>query len=293
MLASNKLARGLACLCVAVAACAVQAKPKATNPFRTTEVRTKAAAPSESKRVDSKELDAALEDRNDNPFRGPIPGPLHDNEAKQTAAAVEVIAPPAISSEKKPQPAGKDEVFFPFACDPLTCDPFATENVLLANPLAVKMGDVKTAWVPAAAEEVATPRSQPYQKPIGVLGVNISLPQGALPKSESQEIVSNVPFAGNMPRPWPSLVYHWEAAATWHQPLYFEEVNAERYGYQCNWVAQPFVSTAHFFGTLPALPYLMTVNCPRECVYTLGNYRPGSCPPWRRHCIPCYDFRLW
>lgn len=284
MLASKKLVRGMACLCVAVAACAVQAKPKATNPFRTMEVRTKAAATSESKRPASKDVDVALEDRDDNPFRG--------ERAKQTAEVTEVPKQSAAASETK-APQGSDEVFFPFACDPLTCDPFATENVLLSNPLAVKMGDVKTAWVPAAAEEVATPRSQPYQKPIGVLGVNISLPRGAIPKSESQEIVSNVPFAGNMPRPWPSLVYHWEAAATWHQPLYFEEVNAERYGYQCNWVAQPFVSTAHFFGTLPALPYLMTVNCPRECVYTLGNYRPGSCPPWRRHCIPCYDFRLW
>lgn len=284
MLASNKLARGMACLCVAVAACVVQAKPKATNPFRTTEVRTKAAAISESKRVAAKEVDVALEDRDDNPFRG--------ERAKQTPGVTEVPKQSAGAPETK-APQGSDEVFFPFACNPLTCDPFATENVLLSNPLAVRVGDVKTAWVPAAAEEVATPRSQPYQKPIGLLGVNISLPQGALPKSESQEIVSTVPFAGNMPRPWPSLVYHWEAAATWHQPLYFEEVNAERYGYQCNWVAQPFVSTAHFFGTLPALPYLMTVNCPRECVYTLGNYRPGSCPPWRRHCIPCYDFRLW
>jgi hypothetical protein len=288
MLASNKLAPGLACLCVAVAACAVQAKPKATNPFRTSEVRTEAAAPSKSKQAEAAEVKIAPEDGNGNPFRVPF-----RNEGSNPTAGVNQAAPPSASPPKTEAPQGNDEVFFPFECNPLACDPFATDNVLLSNPLAVKMGDVKTAWVPAAAEEVATPRSQPYQKPIGVLGVNISLPQGALPKSESQEIVSNIPFAGNMPRPWPSLVYHWEAAATWHQPLYFEEVNAERYGYQCNWVAQPFVSTAHFFGTLPALPYLMTVNCPRECVYTLGHYRPGSCPPWRRHCIPCYDFRLW
>jgi hypothetical protein len=287
MLALNKLARGLACICVAVAACAVQAKPEPANPFRTTEARTKTTTLSESKRAAAKELDVALEVRDDNPFRGP----LRDNLAKQTTATVEIKSQSATAPETEPK--GKDEVFFPFECDPLACDAFPTEDVLLANPLAVKMGDVRTAWVPAAAEEVATPRSQPYQKPIGLLGVNITLPQGALPKSESQEIVSTIPFAGNLPRPWPSLVYHWEAAATWHQPLYFEEINAERYGYQCNWVAQPFVSTAHFFGTLPALPYLMTVNCPRECVYTLGNYRPGSCPPWRRHCIPCYEFGLW
>ena len=46
-------------------------------------------------------------------------------------------------------------------------------------------------------------------------------------------------------------------------------------------------SAAHFFGTVPALPYCMAVDCPCECVYTLGHYRPGSCPPWRWHWPPC------
>ena len=66
-----------------------------------------------------------------------------------------------------------------------------------------------------------------------------------------------------------------------HRPLYFEEINLERYGYGCGWCLQPGASAAHFFGTVPALPYLMTVDCPHECIYTLGHYRPGSCPPWR------------
>jgi hypothetical protein len=30
----------------------------------------------------------------------------------------------------------------------------------------------------------------------------------------------------------------------------------------------------------------MAVNCPGECNYTLGQYRPGSCAPWRTTCQP-------
>lgn len=273
MLVSNKIAWGTACLCAAMAAATVEANPAPTNPFRQPGVSPANIPPAEVPQID-----VAVDQRADNPFRRELAAPPEVAEG----------VPEQTMEESAIEPQGKDEVFFPFACDP-----FASEPATLAYPLAVIPDDSKPTLVAVGAEEVARPRSEPYQKPIGLLGVNISLPKGAVPRNEAQEIVSTIPFAGNMPRPWPSLVYHWEAAATWHQPLYFEEVNAERYGYQCNWVAQPFVSTAHFFGTLPAMPYLMTVNCPRECVYTLGNYRPGSCPPWRRHCIPCYSFGLW
>ncbi len=80
--------------------------------------------------------------------------------------------------------------------------------------------------------------------------------------------------------------YSWQASAFCHQPLYFEEVNLERYGRSHKYV-QPALSAAHFFCTLPALPYLMVVEPPRECIYTAGHYRPGSpyeperiLPPW-------------
>lgn len=86
-------------------------------------------------------------------------------------------------------------------------------------------------------------------------------------------------------RPWHPSVFWWEAPAFCHRPLYFEEVNLERYGYSCG-VAQPFVSAAHFFGTVPALPYLMTVDKPGECIYTLGHYTPGSRVPYQTHLPP-------
>lgn len=86
-------------------------------------------------------------------------------------------------------------------------------------------------------------------------------------------------------RPWPLHCYWWESPAVCHRPLYFEQVNLERYGYSCG-VAQPLVSAAHFFGTIPALPYLMAAEPCRECVYTLGHYRPGSCAPFQLHHPP-------
>ena len=43
---------------------------------------------------------------------------------------------------------------------------------------------------------------------------------------------------------------------------------------------QPIMSGAHFFGTIPILPYKMGLETPQECVYALGYYRPGSCAPY-------------
>jgi hypothetical protein len=93
------------------------------------------------------------------------------------------------------------------------------------------------------------------------------------------------------------LCYNWDPTCLCYQPLYFEEINAERYGYICDdcccrWCCMPgncmqsAASAAHFFGTIPALPYCLAAECPTECVYTLGHYRPGSCPPWRWHWPP-------
>jgi hypothetical protein len=51
-------------------------------------------------------------------------------------------------------------------------------------------------------------------------------------------------------------------------------------------VVQPFASAAHFFISVPLLPYKMGLNPPHECVYTLGYYRPGSCAPYMIEPIP-------
>jgi hypothetical protein len=75
-------------------------------------------------------------------------------------------------------------------------------------------------------------------------------------------------------------VYLWKASGMCHKPLYFEQVQLERYGHDWGPVLQPIMSGAHFFGTIPILPYKMGLQTPQECVYTLGYYRPGSCAPY-------------
>lgn len=77
----------------------------------------------------------------------------------------------------------------------------------------------------------------------------------------------------------------WEAPATHHRPLYFEEPNLERHGLSAG-VFQPVFSAAHFFGRVPALPYLMAAEGHHQCHYTLGHYRPGSCAPYELYLPP-------
>ncbi|HEX6960333.1 MAG TPA: hypothetical protein VF175_00590 [Lacipirellula sp.] len=82
------------------------------------------------------------------------------------------------------------------------------------------------------------------------------------------------------PRNWSQTVYLWKASGLCHKPLYFEQVQLERYGHSWGPALQPIMSGAHFFGTIPILPYKMGLETPQECIYELGNYRPGSCAPY-------------
>ncbi len=88
------------------------------------------------------------------------------------------------------------------------------------------------------------------------------------------------------PRCWAEVTYMWKASALCHKPLYFEDIHLERYGHSWGPYMQPLVSGAHFFGTLPVLPYKMGLKTPNECVYTLGHYRPGDCAPYLIDPIP-------
>ena len=84
-------------------------------------------------------------------------------------------------------------------------------------------------------------------------------------------------FAG---RSWSPTKFTWKATGVCHKPLYFEDVQLERYGHSWNPFVQPFMSAGHFFVSVPLLPYKMGLTPPNECIYTLGYYRPGSCAPY-------------
>lgn len=60
----------------------------------------------------------------------------------------------------------------------------------------------------------------------------------------------------------------------------------ERYGHTWGPAVQPIISGAHFFATVPLLPYKMGMEPPWECVYPLGYYRPGSCAPFTLGPVP-------
>ena len=78
----------------------------------------------------------------------------------------------------------------------------------------------------------------------------------------------------------------WKASGVCHKPLYFEDVQLERYGHTRGPIVQPFVSGAHFFANVALLPYKMGINPPHECQYPLGYIRPGSCAPWMMQPFP-------
>ncbi len=76
------------------------------------------------------------------------------------------------------------------------------------------------------------------------------------------------------------MTFTWKATGVCHKPLYFEDAELERYGHSWNPVVQPFLSGAHFFVSIPILPYKMGSSAALECIYSLGYYRPGSCAPF-------------
>jgi hypothetical protein len=87
-------------------------------------------------------------------------------------------------------------------------------------------------------------------------------------------------------RSWCPQTYTWKASALCHKPLYFEDVQLERYGHSAGPFRQPLRSTVHFFTRLVFWPYQTAIHPPNECQYALGYYRPGNCAPWLVDPIP-------
>lgn len=124
-------------------------------------------------------------------------------------------------------------------------------------------------------------------RPICALTTNIAIPGKDVPPDYAQLRFAREGeefYTSGIGRPWLHYNYYWQASGFCHQPLYFEEVNLERYGYTCKCQClQPVCSAAHFFGTVPLLPYMMVTQPPCSCQYTLGYYRPGSWAPYQCH----------
>jgi hypothetical protein len=111
-----------------------------------------------------------------------------------------------------------------------------------------------------------------------------------LPEPATQRQLALLPDIVQQPgfgRGWNPVSYAWQAPALYHSPLYFEEVELERYGNEyCG--LQPVVSGVRFFVTPLVLPYQMGIeeNGPFSCHYDLGHNRPGECVPFSIHALP-------
>jgi hypothetical protein len=77
----------------------------------------------------------------------------------------------------------------------------------------------------------------------------------------------------------PELIYAYVPGTFCHHPLYFEQRLAERCGQHGHCLAEHATATAHFFGTVPGLPYLMGRECPHSCVPATGYSKCGDCLP--------------
>ena len=109
-----------------------------------------------------------------------------------------------------------------------------------------------------------------------------------LPESEARKLLAQLPTLEHTlgtGRNWGSTVYSWDAPSFYHSPLYFEDVQLERYGNEIAFV-QPVISGVHFLKDAATLPYQMGIegNCPIGEVYDLGHDRPGDCVrySWQR-----------
>jgi hypothetical protein len=153
--------------------------------------------------------------------------------------------------------------------------------------IAPKMSE--TFDVPSMEKEMAsgtTTKKEECLRPsqsltrIGTVTADIVASAGEFPQSCP---ISESQF---QPRSWAPTTFHWTASALCHKPLYFEDEAIERYGHMWGPLVQPFASGAHFFLTIPALPYFMAIDPPWECVSSLGYYRPGSCSPYLLDPLP-------
>lgn len=89
-----------------------------------------------------------------------------------------------------------------------------------------------------------------------------------------------------LPRHFAGSVFAWEASNLHYNPLYFEDVQLERYGHTYPCLVQPFASVGLFSLQLAGLPYQMSIDPICKDIYPLGYYRPGECAPKLHYQIP-------
>jgi hypothetical protein len=205
-----------------------------------------------------------------NPSNAPFGDPFGDKKKSPAPAPAEKLgeeASPTIPAEPKISTEPK----IPAEPAPLKETPFTqskkTESVLPEIDQEKKLKSLQQ----DIREVCPSPKDM---KDIKDLTTNILPPEGDLPH--------DCPLGNEVfqQRQFSPITYTWTASGLCHKPLYFEDVQLERYGHMAGPWVQPLASGAHFFATIPILPYKMGLEPPNECMYTLGYYRPGNCAPY-------------
>lgn len=236
----------------------------------------------------------------------------------RTAAGQRVAEPrtalPSVNKSAVRTVAAEQPLELTAPADSALANPFGDKAPQAAPPAL--LGDKNALMVaplepPAAAQSTppaeATPPAQNHAEPeIPSLQEEMAIARGGLGSEcgslklksireidyrtapEGGEFPPECPLADEryVPRSWPCTTFTWTASSLCHKPLYFEQVQLERYGHSWGPILQPVLSGAHFFVTIPILPYMMGVYPPNECIYTLGYYRPGNCAPYMLDPIP-------
>lgn len=126
------------------------------------------------------------------------------------------------------------------------------------------------------------------RKGINQLRARITPSEGDLPLDHAKPHFAVQPMyyhGYGMSRGWWNTSFAWEPPGVCHAPLYFQDLNLERYGYHYG-CFQTVVSTARFAADVALLPYKVAAQSPCDCVYTLGYDRPGNCVPYRCYRLP-------
>jgi hypothetical protein len=144
---------------------------------------------------------------------------------------------------------------------------------------------VKIAAIPASLERQDSSVAQNTRgvdsmfRPLADIDVGPGIFPTSLPDDQSRELNERY-SSTNYPGNYQPRIAVWDAPNIRYQPLYFEDVSLERYGYTRGPLVQPVASAAYFGASLFAMPLNMVRQHPGSCTTPLGFCRPGSPAPY-------------
>jgi len=163
-----------------------------------------------------------------------------------------------------------------------------------ASPRRYEVGNISRSWTDQAGNVLGTGTMMDLRRGYVILDSGQKIPYAKLSDADWTAIAENwllpsvcsIGQRGSLQRNWAPQTVTWHASNLCHKPLYFENVQLERYGHSRGPFMQPIQSAFHFFGSIIFLPYNTALHPPNECQYALGYYRPGNCAPWLLDPIP-------